>query len=101
MVAAGLAPVIGIGTPWWSYLRRLYREPAFTAAADGFALHPYAGTIEDLTKQLELARKIMAANGDRKAPLVEAFCDFCANSGLFNLTGKAKPAWAAFKRAVR
>ena len=32
---------------------------------------------------------------------VEAFCSFCAHAGLFDLEGRAKPAWAAFRRAVR
>jgi hypothetical protein len=30
---------------------------------------------------------------------IEAACSFCEHAGLFDVEGKAKPAWAAFKRA--
>jgi len=32
---------------------------------------------------------------------VEAFCGFCRHAGLFDLAGEPKPAWRAYRRAVR
>jgi hypothetical protein len=32
---------------------------------------------------------------------VEAFCGFCRHAGLFDLAGEPKPAWPAYRRAIR
>jgi Beta-galactosidase/Glycosyl hydrolase catalytic core len=32
---------------------------------------------------------------------VEAFCSFCEHAGLFDLAGRPKPAWAAYRAAVK
>ena len=68
VVAAGIAPIHS-GVPWWTFLRDLYRQPGFERSFDLLALHPYSPTLRDLSAQVQLARRIMAANGDSRERL--------------------------------
>jgi hypothetical protein len=68
LLLAGVAAVRS-GRPWWSFLRRLYRIDGFRSDLDAVALHPYSPGIRLLARQVEVAREIMRAAGDRRKPL--------------------------------
>ena len=69
IVAAGLAPIERQPPPW-VFLRRLYRVPGFRADSDYVALHPYSAKVGLLGERVERTRRVMAAAGDRRAPLL-------------------------------
>ena len=68
LVMAGVAPIAS-GMRWWKFLRMVYRSPGVNRDFDVAALHPYSPGIRDLETQVDLARKIMAENGDRRKSL--------------------------------
>lgn len=53
----------------WKYLSRLYRMRGIKAAFDTVAVHPYAPNLELIQFQVKKIRKVMKANGDRRAAL--------------------------------
>lgn len=157
VVLAGVAPV-GAGLLTWVFLRRLYRVPGAKKSFDMVALHPYAKSVAEMSRQVKDARTVMAEAGDRATPLLiselgvaswgsfasafvkgprgqalflrrafgrllsmrgrwrlagvhwfswrdraqaDRHCSFCQGAGLLDLDGRPKPAWGAFRQAVK
>jgi hypothetical protein len=69
IVAAGLAPVEGGMLPW-TFLRKLYEVPGVRRLVDTVALHPYSSTLGGMTYQIRKARRVMAAAGDARKPML-------------------------------
>jgi hypothetical protein len=69
VIAAGLweRPVGGI--PLQRFLERFYRVPGVEQSFDAAALHPYAGRVDGVVRQLRTARRVMSQNGDGRKPL--------------------------------
>ena len=61
----------------------------------------------NLTKSFALAERREYGISDlfwyawQDATIVEPFCGFCPEAGLFDLDGRPKPAWVAFRRVAR
>jgi hypothetical protein len=68
IVLAGVAP-IEHSPPPWVYLRQLFQVPGVKRDFDVVGLHPYAGSLESLSYQVEQARLTMAMAGERRTPL--------------------------------
>lgn len=157
VVLAGVAPV-GAGLLTWVFLRRLYRVPGAKKSFDMVALHPYAKSVAEMSRQVKDARTVMAEAGDDATPLLiselgvaswgsfastfvkgprgqalflrrafarllsmrgrwrlagvhwfswrdraqpDPHCSFCQGAGLLDLDGRPKPAWSAFRQAVK
>jgi hypothetical protein len=68
VVAAGLWETPSGGIPMRRFLARLYRA-APSGSFDAVALHPYAGGVSGVIRQLEDARRVMRRFGDARKPL--------------------------------
>jgi len=154
IVLAGVAPV-SAGLWPWVFLRRLYRVPGARDDFDVVAVHPYAASLAEMSRQIQDARTVMSAAGDGRKPLLvselgvaswgtfptpfvkgvggqaqflwqalsrllsmrkrwhlagvdwftwrdqsqpDRHCSFCQGAGLFDIHGRPKPAWWAFRR---
>lgn len=100
VVMAGVAPIAG-DIPWWTYLRRLYRNPGVGRDFDLAALHPYSPGIGDLRIQVHLARQIMAANGDRAKPLAITEIGWSSGSKRAPLVVGARQQASLLRRSFR
>jgi hypothetical protein len=69
VIAAGLflQPLDGVTMP--QFVDELYKQPGAAASFDALALHPYARSVAGVLKQIRLARRLMAENGDATKPL--------------------------------
>jgi hypothetical protein len=52
------------------YLKKIYRQKGARKIIDGVSVHPYAGSIKGVKRQLRNARKVMDRAGDRRAQIV-------------------------------
>ncbi len=52
------------------YLKKVYRQKGAREIIDGVSVHPYAGSIKGVKRQLRNARKVMDRAGDRRAEIV-------------------------------
>ncbi len=52
------------------FLKRLYEQKDARKVIDGVSVHPYAGGLTGVKKQVRNARKVMNRNGDRGAEIV-------------------------------
>jgi hypothetical protein len=68
VIAAGLWEKPRGGIPMRRFLARLYRAGA-GGTFDAVALHPYAGTVKGVVRQVEAARRVMRRAGDADKPL--------------------------------
>jgi Glycosyl hydrolase catalytic core len=105
IVAAAVAPIAHEPPPW-VFLRRLYAVPGARADFDLAALHPYAPSLRYLAYQLDRTRRVMAAAGDRRKPIL--ITEFGVASDALHPNamdrgprGQARFLEAAFERLAR
>jgi hypothetical protein len=69
IVAAAVAPIERAIRPW-EFLRRLYAVPGAREDFDVAALHPYSPSVFGLAYEVRRVRRVMAAAGDGRKPLL-------------------------------
>jgi hypothetical protein len=57
------------GVPGWEFLRRLYKVPGAKRDFEIAAMHPYAPNLDQLRRQMKLARAAMKKGDDERTPL--------------------------------
>ncbi|HEX6117023.1 MAG TPA: hypothetical protein VFY99_07970, partial [Solirubrobacterales bacterium] len=70
VVLAGMFGTPQSGIHAWDFLEDVYAVPGAAASFDAYALHPYAPNLRGLEAQVELVRKVVRANGDKRIPLL-------------------------------
>jgi hypothetical protein len=70
IVLAGMFGTPQNGISAWDFLEGVYATAGTAEAFDAYALHPYSPNLKGIETQVDLARKVVKANGDKGLPLV-------------------------------